>query len=98
MAIVRVLGIPRSAATLDVLSGSFRVVASEKLLAVEFKELTSDKPATQTIDGVKVALQPVKRQSHGRVLVRVAPRDADCVDGRSWPTRTFPSGTIESYY
>ena len=60
-ATVRVLGIPRSAATLDVLSGSFRVVASEKLLAAEFKELTSDKPAVQTLDGVKVTLKPVKR-------------------------------------
>ncbi len=61
LATVRVLGIPRSAPTLDVLSGSFRVVAAEKLLAVEFKELTSDKPAVQTLDGVKVTLKPVKR-------------------------------------
>ena len=58
---VRLEGIPRSAATLDVLRGSFRVVAAEKLLAVEFKDLTADKPLTQTSDRVKVILQPVKR-------------------------------------
>jgi len=60
-ATVRVQGIPRSAATLDVLGGTFRVVASEKQLAVEFKDLTSDKPAIQTLDGVKLTLKPVKR-------------------------------------
>jgi hypothetical protein len=60
-ATVRVQGIPRSAPTLDILSGTFRVVAAEKLLAVEFKELTAVKPASQTLDGVKVTLKPVKR-------------------------------------
>ncbi len=58
---VRLEGIPRSAATLDVLRGSFRVVAAEKLLAVEFKDLTAVKPLSQTTDGVTLTLQPVKR-------------------------------------
>ena len=61
LATVRMLGIPRGAATLDELRGTFRVVAAEKLLAVEFKELTSDKPASRTLDGVTVTLKPVKR-------------------------------------
>ena len=61
LATVRVQGIPRSVATLDLLRGSFRVVAAEKLLAVEFKELTSEKPASRTLDGVIVTLKPVKR-------------------------------------
>ena len=58
---VRLDGIPRSAATIDVLSGSFNVVAAEKLWAVEFADLTGDKPLSQTKDGVTVKLQPVKR-------------------------------------
>ena len=66
LAMVRLQGLPRSATTIDVLSGSFNVVAAERLLAVEFKELTADKPATQTLNGVKVTLAPVKR-SGGRV-------------------------------
>lgn len=58
---VRLHGIPRGAAAIDVLSGSFDVIAAEKLLAVEFKILTDDKPVSQTLDGVKVTLAPVKR-------------------------------------
>ena len=61
LATVRLQGIPRSAATIDVLGGSFRVVAAEKLWAVEFKDLTGDKPLSQTRDGVKVTLAPAKR-------------------------------------
>ena len=61
LATVRLQGVPRSAATIDVLSGSFNVVAAEKLLAVEFKDLTGDKPLSQTLDGVKVTLAPAKR-------------------------------------
>ncbi len=67
-ATVRLQGIPRSAATLDVLRGSFRVIASEKLLAVEFKDLTSDKPVIQTLDSVKVTLQPPKRDGKTALL------------------------------
>ncbi len=61
LATVRLQSIPRSAATIDVLSGNFNVVVSEKLLAVEFKDLTGDKPLSQTFDGVKVTLAPAKR-------------------------------------
>ena len=61
LATVRLTGIPRSATAIDVLSGSFSVVAAEKLLAFDFKDLTSGKPLSQTDHGVKVTLQPVKR-------------------------------------
>ncbi len=58
---VRLEGIARTASTIDVLSGTFSVVAAEKLLAVEFKDLTADKSVSQTKDGVTVTLQPIKR-------------------------------------
>ena len=61
LATVRLQGVPRSAATIDVLSGSFRVVAAEKLLAFDFTDLTGDKPVPQTKEGVKVTLAPAKR-------------------------------------
>lgn len=61
LATVRLTGIPRGATAIDVLSGSFSVVAAEKLLAFDFKDLTSDKPLSQTDHGVKVTLHPVKR-------------------------------------
>ena len=63
LATVRVQGIPRSAARIDVVRGSFRVIAAEKLLAVVFEDLKSDKPVSKTEDGVKVTLAPVKRQT-----------------------------------
>ncbi len=59
-AVVKLKNVPRAAKQLDELACSFRVVAAAKLLAVEFKELTSDKPVSQTIDGVKVTLDPLK--------------------------------------
>ena len=61
LATVHLSGIPRSAATIDVLAGSFNVVASEKIWAVEFNDLTGDKAVSQSKDGVKATLQPVKR-------------------------------------
>jgi len=58
--VVRLKGIPREEKKLDVLSGSLNVIAAEKMLAVEFKDLTSDKPIVQMIEGVKVTLKPIK--------------------------------------
>ena len=60
-AVVRLKNVPREAKQLDDLTCSFRVVAAAKLLAVEFKDLTSDKPVSHTTDGVTVTLDPVKR-------------------------------------
>jgi hypothetical protein len=60
-AIVRLKGVPRAAKQLDELTGTFALVAAERILAVEFKDLTSDKPALQTVDGVAVTLRPVKK-------------------------------------
>ena len=60
-ATVRVKGIPRGAKQIDTLSGTFAVVAAEKVLAVEFKDLTGDKPVTQTADGVAVTLRPARK-------------------------------------
>ena len=60
-AVVRLKNVPRQAKQLEELTCSFRVVAAEKLLAVEFKDLTGDKPVSQTTDGVTVTLDPVKR-------------------------------------
>ena len=58
--VVRLKNVPREAKQLDELACTFRVVAAAKMLAVEFKELTGDKPVSQTVDGVKVTLDPVK--------------------------------------
>lgn len=63
LATVRLSGVPRSATNIDILKGTFNVVAAEKLLAVEFKDLTAAKPQMQTLDGVQVTLAPVKRIS-----------------------------------
>jgi hypothetical protein len=59
-AVVRLKNVPREAKQLDELTCTFRVVAAAKMLAVEFKDLTGDKPVSQTVDGVKVTLDPVK--------------------------------------
>jgi hypothetical protein len=59
-AVVRLKNVPREAKLIDELTCTFRVVAAAKMLAVEFKDLTGDKPVSQTIDGVKVTLDPVK--------------------------------------
>jgi hypothetical protein len=59
-AVVKLKNVPREAKQLDELACSFRVVAAAKVLAVEFKDLTADKPVSQTVDGVTVTLQPVK--------------------------------------
>jgi hypothetical protein len=60
-AVVRLRNIPRGASKIDTLSGSFRVVAAEKVLAVEFTDLTGDKPVSQTADGVKVTMRPIRK-------------------------------------
>lgn len=60
-AVVVVKNVPREAKQLDELSGSFRVVAAAKMLAVEFKDLTGDKPVSQTVEGVTVTLHPAKK-------------------------------------
>jgi hypothetical protein len=59
-AVVRLKNVPREAKQLDELACTFRVVAAAKMLAVEFNDLTADKPVSQTVDGVTVTLQPVK--------------------------------------
>lgn len=66
--IVRLKGIPREEKALSVLSGSFNVIAAEKLLAVEFKDLTIAQPAIQTVEGVKVSLKPLKT-ANGQIEV-----------------------------
>lgn len=58
-AVVRLKNIPREAKRIDELTGTFRLVAADRMLAVEFKELTGDKPVTQTVDGVTLTLHPV---------------------------------------
>lgn len=58
--VVRLKGIPREERKLDVLSGSLKLIAAEKMLAVEFKDLTADKPIVQTVAGVNVTLKPIK--------------------------------------
>jgi len=60
-AVVVLKNVPREAKQLDELSGTFRVVAAAKMLAVEFKDLTGDKPVTQTVEGVTVTLHPAKK-------------------------------------
>ncbi len=57
---IRLKDIPRDAKTLDELTGSFRLIAADKTLAVEFKDLTADTPTTMTTDGVGVTLLPAK--------------------------------------
>lgn len=59
-AVVKLKNVPREAKQLDELACTFRVVAAAKMLAVEFKDLTADKPVSQTVDGVKVTLDAVK--------------------------------------
>ena len=60
-ATVRLKGVPRSAGKIDSLSGTFRVTAADHRLSVEFKDLTGDKPVSQTVEGVAVTLKPVRR-------------------------------------
>jgi hypothetical protein len=60
-AVVRLKNVPRDAKQLDDVTGTFRLVAAAKMLAVEFKDLTGDKPQTQTVEGVAVTLKPVKK-------------------------------------
>lgn len=60
-AVVRFSSMPRGATKIDSLSGSFRVVAAEKFLSVEFADLTGDKPVSQTVDGVKVTMKPIRK-------------------------------------
>jgi hypothetical protein len=60
---VRLNGIPRAEKSLSSLSGSFTVVAAEKMLAVEFKDLTGEKPIEKVVEGVKLVLKPVKSQN-----------------------------------
>lgn len=60
-AVARLRNVPRDAKALDEVSGSFRLTAAEKVLKVEFKELTSDKPQEKTKEGVKVTLRPAER-------------------------------------
>ena len=57
-AVVRLKNVPREARTIDELTGTFRVVAAARMLQVEFKDLTGDKPVTQTVEGVAVTLHP----------------------------------------
>lgn len=59
-AVVRLKNVPRDAKTIDELTGEFRLVAAAKVLAVEFKDLTGEKPQAQTVEGVSVTLNPVK--------------------------------------
>lgn len=60
-ATIRLKNVPRDAKQLDEITGNFRLVAAAKMLAVEFKDLTGDKPQTQTVEGVSVTLNPVKK-------------------------------------
>ncbi|MEO2091727.1 MAG: hypothetical protein ABGY75_19900 [Gemmataceae bacterium] len=60
-ATVRLKGVPRTAGKIDSLSGTFRVTAADHRLSVEFKDLTGDKPVTQSAEGVAVTLKPVRR-------------------------------------
>lgn len=60
-AVVRLKNVPREAKQLDELTGTFRVVAAAKMLAVEFADLTGDKPVSQAVEGVTVTLHPVKK-------------------------------------
>ncbi len=58
--VVRLRDVPRGESKLEALSGSLQVIAAERMLPVEFKNLTSDKPVAQSVEGVNVTLQPVK--------------------------------------
>lgn len=60
-AVVVLKNLPRDVKQLDELAGTFRVVAAAKMLAVEFKDLTGDKPVSQTVEGVTVTLHPAKK-------------------------------------
>lgn len=59
-------GLPRSARQLDEVSGTFTVVAAERLLPFAFDDLTADKPVSKEQDGVTATLKPVRHVS-GRV-------------------------------
>jgi hypothetical protein len=61
LAVVRLRNVPRGVPKLDLLSGSFRLIAAEKMLSFEFTDLVTDQPTTQTTDGVKVTLKPVRK-------------------------------------
>lgn len=76
-AVVRLKNVPRGAKQIDELTGTFRLVAAAKMLAVEFTDLTGDKPVSHTVEGVKVTLHPVKK-SDKVALFRV---DAEYPEG-----------------
>ena len=58
-AVVKLKNVPREAKVIDELAGTFRLIAAEKMLAIEFKDLTGAKPQTETVDGVSVTLHPM---------------------------------------
>lgn len=59
--VIRLQGVRPGSTRIETLSGTFRVVAAEKMLAVEFADLTSEQSVSKTADGVKVTLQPVRK-------------------------------------
>jgi hypothetical protein len=88
-AVVRLRNVPRGAKAIDRLSGSFAVVAAEKLLSVEFTDLAADKPVTQTVDGVTVTLKPVKatdRRTEFTFDLRYPPSHPEFESFQLWPT------------
>ena len=60
-ATIRLKNVPRTATKIDELAGTFRLTAAPKRLAVEFQDLTGAKPVSQTVDGVTVTLNPMKK-------------------------------------
>jgi hypothetical protein len=66
--VVRLKGIPREEKKLDVFSGSLQLIAAEKMLAVEFKDLTAAQPVLKNVEGVNVSLKPIK-SANGKMEV-----------------------------
>lgn len=88
-AVLRLTNVPRGAKTIDTLTGTFGVVAAEKLLAVEFADLTADQPVTKTVEGVAVTLRPVKttdRRTEFALDLRYPPSHPEFESFQLWAT------------
>lgn len=55
---IRLAGLPRRAAKIDVLAGEFRATVAEKMLTFTFDDLTAAAPVAKTVDRVAAKVKP----------------------------------------
>jgi hypothetical protein len=56
--VVRLAGLPRRAAKIDVIAGQFRATAAPKMLTIKFDDLAAASPIDKKADGVSARMKP----------------------------------------